>query len=252
MAKPTSRQELLDYCLRALGAPVLQINVATEQLDDRIDEAIQFYHEYHADSTIQHFRKHEVTQVDIDNAFIDIPEDLIFVTRILPVGGSNGGGNRNMFSIDYQMHLNDVYDLRNPGTILNYDMTKEYMGMLDMIFDNGMDQKLRFNRHLNKLFIDTDWEVDFQVGDYLIVEGYSTINPDDYIDVYNDLFLKRYLIALIKRQWGTNMKKFTGMQLPGGVEMNGQQIYDEANEEILKIEEEMALKYEFPPIGAIG
>jgi hypothetical protein len=249
MAKPTSRQELIDYCLRALGAPVIQINVEASQLDDRIDEAIQFYHNYHADATIQHFRKHQITQIDIDNAFIDIPEDLIYVTRIIPIGSSS---SKNMFSIDYQMHLNDVYDLRTPGSIISYDMTKQYMGLLDMVFDNGLDQKLRFNRHLNKLYIDTDWDSDFNVDDYLIIEGYSTVNPDDYIDVYDDQFLKRYLTAMIKRQWGINMKKFTGMQMPGGVEFNGQQIYDEANEEILRIEEQMALKFEFPPIGAIG
>lgn len=249
MAKPTSRQELIDYCLRALGAPVIQINVDDEQIDDRVDEAIQFYQDYHSDATILHYRKHKVTQADIDNRYIQIPENLIYVTRILPIGYSS---NRNMFSVDYQMHLNDIYDLRYPGSIINYEMTKQYMGLLDMTFENGLDQRLRFNRHLNELHIDTDWVKDFNVDDYIIVEGYSTIHPDDYVDVYNDIFLKRYLTALIKRQWGINLKKFTGMQLPGGVEFNGQQIYDEANEEIKEIEEKMALKYEFPPMPAIG
>jgi hypothetical protein len=249
MAKPTSRQELIDYCKRSLGAPVIEINVADEQVDDRVDEALEFYQEYHSDAIIQHFRKHQVTQTDIDNRYIDIPEDLIYVTRILPIGYSS---NRNMFSIDYQMHLNDIYDLRYPGSIINYEMTKQYMSLLDMTFENGLDQKVRFNRHMNKLFIDTDWDADFKVGDYIVVEGYSTVNPAEYVNVYNDIFLKKYLTALIKKQWGINMKKFSGMQLPGGVEMNGQQIYDEATEEIQRYEEEMLDKYSFPPMGAIG
>jgi hypothetical protein len=131
-------------------------------------------------------------------------------------------------------------------------MTKQYMSLLDMTFENGLDQKVRFNRHMNKLFIDTDWDADFKVGDYIVVEGYSTVNPAEYVNVYNDIFLKKYLTALIKKQWGINMKKFSGMQLPGGVEMNGQQIYDEATEEIQRYEEEMLDKYSFPPMGAIG
>lgn len=249
MAKPTTREELVEYCLRELGHPVIQINVDDEQVDDRVDQAIQFWHEYHSDATVEHFRKHQVTQEDIDNRFVTLPEDLLFVTRILPIGMN---GATNMFSAKYQMHLNDLYNLRQPGSVINYNMTNEFMGLLDMIFDNGKDQKVRFNRHLNKLFIDTDWESDFQIGDYLVIEGYSTINPEDYVDVYNDMFLKRYLTALIKKQWGTNMKKFTGMQLPGGVEFNGQAIYDEAVEELKEIEETMASRYSFPPIGAIG
>jgi len=250
MAKPASRQDLIEYCLRALGAPVISINVDDDQLDDRLDEALQFYQEYHVDATVQHFRKHQVTQTDINNKYITIPEDLIFVTRIIPFGFASN--NNNEFSIQYQMHLNDLYDLRFPGSIINYEMTKQYLGILDMTFENGLDQKIRFNRHLDKLYIDTDWAAEFAVGDYIIVEGYSTVNPEEYVDIYNDMFLKRYLTALIKRQWGTNLKKFTGMQLPGGVEFNGQAIYDEASEEIRTIEEQMALKYEFPPMGAIG
>ena len=248
MAKPNSRQELIDYCLRNLGAPVIEINVDEEQVDDRVDEALQFYQEYHSDAIIKHFRKHQVTQDDIDNRYIDLPENLLFMSRILPL---ESGSDSNMFSLDYQLHLNDIYDLRTPGAILNYTMTEQFLTTLDMTF-NGLDQRLRFNRHMNRLYIDTDWDLDFDIGDYIIIEGYSTVKPEEYPDVYNDMFLKRYLTALIKRQWGINMKKFTGMQLPGGVEMNGQQIYDEANDEIREIEEEMQLKYEMPPMGFIG
>ncbi|TRZ51557.1 MAG: hypothetical protein D4S01_04515 [Dehalococcoidia bacterium] len=247
MAKPTSRLELIEYCKRNLGAPVLEINVAPSQLDDRVDEAIQMYQEYHSNATFEHLRKHLVTQNDLDNGYITIPENLIFISRILP----HGAHANNMFSVEYQMHLNDIYSLRSPGSVLNYAMTKEYQGLLNMLFDNGCDQPIRFRRHLDRLYID-DIVTDFAVDDYIVIEGYSTIDPDEYTDVYNDAFLKRYLTALIKRQWGTNMKKFTGMQLPGGVEMNGQTIFDEAQADIEKIETEMQLRYEEPPAMAIG
>jgi len=250
MAKPTSRQELIDYCLRALGSPVVEINVAPVQLEDRVDEAIQLYQEYHSDATFEHMRKYQITEDDIDNDYILIPENLIFVTHVLPT--SNNGSSTNMFSVEYQMHLNDVYDLRAPSSMIDYVMTQEYMGLLNMIFDNGHQQKIRFNRHLNRLRIDGSVGGNFKVGEWIIIVGYSTINPAEYVDVYNDMFLKRYLTALIKMQWGTNMKKFTGMQLPGSVEINGQAIYDEAKADIDQIEETMQSKYEYPPMMAIG
>lgn len=250
MAKPTSREELVQYCLRALGAPVIQINIDADQLDDRVDEALQFYFEYHSDATIHHFRKHKITQTDLDNKFITLPEDLLFVSRILPWGFF--GARDSLFSIKYHIHLNDIYDLANPGSLVNYELNKQHLGMISSMFDSGQHQRIRFNRHMNKLFIDTDWERQFRIDDYIIIEGYSLINPDEYTDVYNDMFLKRYLTALIKKNWGTNLKKFGGMQLPGGVEMNGQDIYQEAEEEIKDIEETMQLKYEMPPIGFVG
>jgi len=248
MSKPQSRAELIQYCLRALGAPVIEVNVDDDQLDDRLDDALQFYQDYHSDATVQHFRKYRLTQTDIDNEYIEIPENLLFVSRILPWGHTN---NRSEFSIEYQMHLNDIYDLRSPGSILNYEMTKQYLSILDMTLNSNLDQRIRFNRHMNKLFIDTDWD-EFKVGDWIVIEGYSTIDPDDYVDIYNDLFLKRYLTALIKRQWGINLKKFQGMQLPGGVEFNGQTIFDEATAELEKIEDTMASRYQVPPMMAIG
>lgn len=248
MAKPTSRLELIEYCLRNLGKPVIEINVDEEQLEDRFEEALQFYQEYHSDAIIRHYRKHQVTQADIDNKYIDLPNNLMSVTRVLAVENDNRSG---MFSVDYQLHLNDIYDLRVPGTIINYVMTHQYMNLLDTTFQ-GLSQTVRFNRHVNRVYIDADWTADYHVGDYIVIEGYSTIDPDEYIDVYNDMFLKRYLTALIKRQWGVNMKKYEGIQLPGGVTLNGQQIYDEANDEIQRIEEEMQMKYEMPPMGEIG
>lgn len=248
MAKPASRQELVDYCLRNLGAPVITINVDEDQLDDRVDEALQFYQEYHSDAVLPAYRKHTITATDIANEYIELPENVLYLTRML-AGGSN---TQNMFSIEYQMHLNDVYDLRAPSSIINYEMSRQYQELLHQTFDERYAQQIRFQRKMNRVYIDSRWGTDIREGEIIVFEVYTTLNPDDYVKVYDDLFLKRYLTALIKRQWGANTKKFTGMQLPGGVEINGQQIFDEAQEEIRQIEEEMDLKYVIPPVGFIG
>jgi hypothetical protein len=250
MAKPNSRQELVDYCLRALGAPVIEINIDDDQIGDRLDDAIQFYQEYHGDATLRRYRKHQITGTDVTNQYIDIPDTYIHISRVLPFrSGTNTSAAE--FNVEYQMMLNDVYDLRGPGSILHYAMSQMHLAMVDQLFD-GKDQTVRFNRHMNRLFIETRWGTDLKAGEFIIIEGYETINPSDFRDVYNDIFLKRYLTALLKRQWGTNLKKFGGMQLPGGVEINGQQIFDEANEEITTIEEEMQLRYEMPPMDFMG
>ena len=249
MAKPKSRKELSDYCLRALGAPVIEINIDNDQIGDRIDDAFQFYQEYHADATIRRYRKHQVTATDITNKYITLPESFIYITRVLPFK-ANAGGTGD-FNIEYQIMLNDIYDLRGPGSILHYAMSQDTLALIDQIFD-GKDQTVRYNRHMNQLFMETRWGTDIREGQFVIIEGYETINPADYTDVYNDIFLKRYLTALIKRQWGTNLKKFEGMQLPGGVTINGQQIFEEANEEIQRIEEEMQSRYEMPPLDFMG
>jgi hypothetical protein len=249
MAKPKSRQELVDYCLRNLGAPVIEINIDDDQLGDRLDDAIQFYQEYHADATIRRYRKHQITAQDVTNKYITLPESFIYVTRVLPFDvNASGTGD---FNIEYQMMLQDIYDLRGPSSILSYALSQEHLAMIDTLFD-GKDQTVRFNRHMDRLFIETRWGSDLVKDQFIVIEGYETINPSDFTNIYNDLFLKRYLTALIKRQWGTNLKKFEGMQLPGGVTINGQQIYDEAVDEINKIEEEMQSKYEMPPLDFMG
>jgi len=270
MSKPYSRQTLVDYCLRALGAPVIEINVDDDQLGDRLDEALQFYQEYHSDATVRRFRKYKVTSADIANQYITIPDTYLTITRVLPFDINEGG--RGDFNIEYQMMLNGLYDLNKAASgMLNYSMTQQHLALIDHMFD-GKDQTTRFNRHINRLYIETRWGTDLVADQYIIFEGYEMIVPDTSstastygsgtdVDapteptstkVYNDMFLKRYLTALIKRQWGINIKKFDGMQLPGGVTMNGQQIYDEANEEIQKIEEEVQLKYEMPPAFYVG
>ena len=248
MSKPGSRQELADYCLRALGAPVVEINIDDDQLGDRIDEAFQFYREYHSDATIRRYRKHQVTATDVTNEYIDIPETFIHISRVLPFQVTGGAGD---FNVEYQIMLNDIYDLRGPNSVLHYAMSQQHLALVDTLFD-GKDQTVRFNRHMNRLFIETRWGTDVKAGEFVIIEGYETVDPATFTDVYNDIFLKKYLIALIKRQWGTNLKKFGGLQLHGGVEINGQQIYDEANEEIKEIEEQMQSRYEMPPLDFMG
>ena len=270
MSKPNSRQSLVDYCLRALGAPVIEINVDDDQLGDRLDEALQFYQEYHSDGTIRRFRKYKITQDDVDNKYITIPDTFLTISRVLPFDPNSAGTGD--FNVEYQLMLNDVYDMRAPAsTMLNYSMTQQHIALIDQMFD-GKDQTTRFNRHISRLYIETRWGTDLKVDDYLIFEGYEAIVPktkntaDTYgsgfdpdapteptsFKVYNDMFLKKYLTALIKHQWGINLKKFQGVQLPGGVEINGQQIYDEAIEEIRQIEEEVQLKYEMPPAFYVG
>lgn len=250
MAKPRSRQELVNYCLRALGAPVIEINIDDDQIGDRLDDAIQFYQEYHSDATIRRYRKHLLTSDDITNEYIDIPETFVHVSRVLPFR-SGGGAKAAEFNVEYQMMLNDVYDLRGPSSVVHYAMSQQHLALIDYIFD-GKDQTVRFNRHMNRLFMECRWGTDVQAGEFIIVEGDEAINPSDFKDIYNDIFLKRYLTALLKQQWGTNLKKFGGMQLPGGVEINGQQIYDEATEELSIIDEQMQLRYEMPPMDFMG
>jgi hypothetical protein len=248
MAIPNSRQSLIDYCLRNLGEPVLEINVSEEQIEDRIDEALQFYQEYHSDAISPVFHKHQVTAQDIQNEYITIPDAITVVTRIFSL--AEAGTSSGMFSAKYQIFLNDIFDLRFAGSIANYVQTMQYLNTLDMVF-NGEEQ-IRFNRHMGRLHIDTDWSTSVQEGSYIIVEAYRIVDPNTFSKVYNDMFLKRYATALIKRNWGQNLSKFDGMQLPGGVQINAQRILEEANAEIIRIEEEMQLKYEYPPSFFVG
>ena len=242
MAKPTTRQELADYCLRALGAPVLEINIDEDQIEDRIDEAIQFYQEYHSDAVVRTFLKHQVTEQDITNGYFTLPDQLISVLRVLNL---SSGDAADMFNVKYQMFLNDLYGLRRPESLVNYEMTKQYMSAIELIL-TGSTQQIIFTRHMNRLSIQDDWKNYISLGQYIIIEGYQTIDPNQYTDVYNDMTLKRYLTALLKKQWSTNLLKFEGMTLPGGVTMNGRALYEDALADIQKIEEEFELKYQMP------
>jgi hypothetical protein len=243
MAKPNSRQTLIDYCLRSLGAPVIEINIDEDQIEDRVDEGLQFYQHYHADAVEKVFLKHQVTQADIDNGYIPIPELVTDVIRLMPVRAS--GSSSGMFDIKYQMHLNDMFSLGYLGSLLEYSMAREYLSTLDMLVDSS-DKFVSFDRHRDQLRIDMDWANEVSVNDYLVVEAYRILDPETYTDVYNDYYLKKYCTALLKRQWGANLIKFEGMVMPGGVTFNGRQLFDDANEELQKLEEEVRLNWEQP------
>jgi hypothetical protein len=241
MATVTTREGLKDYCLRRLGAPVIEINVEENQIEDRIDDAFQFYREYHYDAVEMVYLKHQFTADDITNQYISVPDTVVGVSRVLPF--SNRSDGTNIFSIRYQILLNDLYSLMSTNIIYFYQVKQE----LELINQILVGVKpIRFNRHMNRLYIDMDWNSDAVPGDYIIVECYRILDPETYRDVYNDMFLKRYCTALIKRQWGENLKKFNGVQLPGGVSINADQIYQDALTEITQIETEMQSRFELP------
>lgn len=244
MAIPRNRIDLIQYCKRTLGAPVLQINVDDAQVEDRIDEALQFYQEYHSDAIYRVFHKHQITQDDIDTLSVPIPDAITTIVRILPINSLSQYGSGGMFDVKYQLMLNDMYNLGFTGNLLNFNMMQQYLSLLDNVINT--DPTITFNRHMNRIYLEGDSKKYLKVGSFIIVEAYRIVDPDTHGDVYNDMFLKRYATALIKRQWAVNLKKFEGMQLPGGVVLNGQQMYDEANTEIQQIEEDMQLKYEKP------
>ena len=251
----TTRTLLQDYCLRRLGHPVIEINVDDEQVSDRIDDALEFFAEYHFDGVEKVFLKHTITQDDIDNENIAMsdPADpvggpVIGIRRVLPVPNFNAF-QTGFFNEEFQLRLQDLNTFTG-SSLINWQMSLQNFSMVDHLFT--VNPTVLFNRRQNKLFIETDWAQKFDAGDWLIIEAYRVLDPTTNTEVYNDLFLKKYCTALIKRQWGENLKKFEGVQLPGGVTLNGKTIYDEAVDEINKIEEEMNLKWELPPDGFIA
>ena len=251
MAAPNSRQTLIDHCLRRLGDPVIEINVDPDQMEDRVDDAIQLYQEYHSDATIKTYLKHQVTQTDIDNKYIDVSSNVIFIARLFPLSNTFNS-SRNFFDIKYQMMLNDIADLMNfAGDLAYYEQMQQYLSLLDMKL-NGHPQ-VQFARRQNRLYIFGDFaDNDIKVGDYIVAEVYTTVDPNTHTSVFNDMFVKEYTTALIKQQWGTNLIKFDGMQLPGGVVLNGRQIYDDATGEIERLKENLRLEQELPPDFFVG
>ena len=227
---------------------MLEINVDDDQVNDRIDEAFQFWNEYHMDATLKTYRKVQVTDQIIDDSYIDLPDSCLCVTRVFPFT-NNSSNSSGMFSARYQMHLNDIYDLQYAGALVNYVESRQFLESLDMLL-NGTPA-IRFNRHTNRMYMDIDTST-LTEDDWIIIEAYETLDHGTYTKVYNDMFLKKYSTALIKRQWGQNMSKFEGMQLPGGVTMNGMKILDDANAEIEKLEADMELKYAKPVDFFIG
>ena len=244
----TTRQNLIDYCLRRLGAPVTEINVDDDQVSDRIDDAIEFFQEYHFDGVEKVFLKHTITQTNITNEYIDIVDPVISVLRVLPIPNFNSFQS-GFFNEEYQIRLNDL-DSFSGSSLIHWAMSQTNFSLVEHLF--SIQPTLLFNRKQNKMYLETDWDDKFDVGTIIIIEAYRALDPTTYTEVYNDMFLKKYATALIKQQWGSNLKKFTGVTLPGGVTLDGQTIFSEALEEITKIEEEMSLKYELPPDGFIG
>lgn len=305
MAKIQNRNQFKDYCLRRLGFPVIEINVDDDQVEDRIDDALQFFQDYHFDGVEKLFMKHKIQQADIDRGWIYVPDPVIFVTGVFPFDESSS--SINMFDLRYQLRLHDLYDFTSVSYV-SYEITMQHIKTLNILF-SGTPQ-FRFNRKQDKLFLDIDWARDLRPGQYVVVDCYRKLDPDNHIirgtvdlvsgnttvigtgtafdqdflendevtfsngetirvkkiispteiqlgnepissgnnltmfiagtsGVWDDKFLKRYTTAMIKHQWGSNLKKFGNIQMPGGVVLNGKEIYDEAVEEINKLEEEM-------------
>ena len=319
MAKPNSRATFLDYCLRALGAPVIEINVDDDQADDRIDEALQFYQAYHMDAIEKIYLKHKVTNSqlifqavttgtfvegetitggtsgakavvksvptnstlrynvlsdsnvpfqgsetvtggtsgatgvisssggivigDMENGYLPINDLITDVVQVLPIRDSVT--STDMFDIRYQIHLNDIYSLGFMGSLTEYVMSQQFLSLLDRVIDSD-EKHINFERHMNRLTVHMDWDDEVDVDDFLVVECYRIIDPDTFTDVYNDYYLKKYATALIKKQWGQNLLKFEGMQMPGGVQFNGRQLYDDAVAELEQLTEEARLNWEQP------
>ena len=280
MAKPTTRQELIDYCLRKLGAPVLEINVADEQIDDLVDDALQYFNERHYDGVERMYLKYKITQDDIDRGkaggtdgvgivtttgsssipgygtttfnfyessnYIQVPDSVIGIEKIFKFDISSISGG--MFSIKYQLFLNDLYYF-NSVELLQYSMVKSYLEDIDFLLTT--DKQIRFNKRQNRLYLDIDWSS--QTADtFFVIDCYRALDPSDFSKVYNDSFVKKYLTALIKKQWGQNLIKFQGVKLPGGIELNGRQMYEDGERELEDIKQRMSSEYELPPLDMIG
>ena len=251
MANPSTRQGLIDYCLRRLGDPVIEINLDPDQIEDRVDEAIQYWREYHADATYRTYVTHLVTDSDVSNEYVDVSSDVIQVTRLFRIS-SSFNTSFNFFDIKYQMMLNDIADMQNfAGDLAYYEQLNQYLSLLDMKL-NGHPQTT-WSRHMNRLYLHGDFaDRDVQADEYIVYEAYKTVNPGSFGAVYNDMWLKEYTTALLKQQWGSNLLKFEGMQLPGGVTLNGRQIYDDAVVDIDKLREKIRLDFEMPADFFVG
>lgn len=247
MAQPTDRRSFKEWCLRKLGKPVIEINVDQDQVDDRVDEALSYYWDYHFDGAEKMFLKHQITEEDKVNGYITVPENIIGVINIFNMNATSLSTS-NMFSAQYQFVLNHLHEIANYD-IVNYYMNMQYIQFMEQTLA-GM-QPIRYNRHVNKLHVDTNWK-NIPVGSYLIAEAYQIVDPNLYVDVWKDRWLQNYATAKIKYQWGSNLTKFVGMQLPGGVSFNGEQILNDALAELNKLEEEMISSYSLPVIDMIG
>jgi hypothetical protein len=276
MAQPSTRQGLIDYCKRQLGAPVLQINIDDAQVGDVIDDAIQFYQEWHYDGVERMYLKHQVTEDDVERFtasnelnstadpdastwenrknFIEIPDHVIGISKVF--GVSSNWVRNDLFGLSNQYFLMDVFSFSSGFAFGNFDMTnyymiRQYFETLDMVVNTGALVEYRFNKRQDRLFIDIDVKR-LEEGNYILIECHRALNPEEFSQVYNDSFLKKYATALMKRQWGQNLIKYNAVQLPGGITLNGRQIYEDALAEIAQLEADMPTKYTLPPMDMIG
>lgn len=248
MAVPTTRDEFKEFCLRSLGKGVIQINVSDAQAEDRIDEALNFWYDFHYDGTERVFFKHQVTQTDKDNGYITLADNIRGAVKIFNLGTSSASGGSSMFNTQYQFYLANAHNLPT-GNLANYYMSMQNIALMEEIFV-GM-QPIRYTRYVDKLYIDMNWDK-IAVGEYLCVEVYQIVDPETYTDAFNDLMLQQYATCLIKLQWGNNMKKYVGTPLLGGTQMDGQTIYAEAFQEKLELERKMQETYNVPAFDMIG
>ena len=246
MAQPTTRAEFTEWCLRKLGKPVIEINVDDDQVSDRIDEALSYYWDYHFDGSERTFLKHQVTANNKSDGYLSVPENIIGVVNLFDIGDALS--TNNLFNIRYQFALNDIYDMSN-YSLTHYMMAMQHIQFIEELLVGK--QPLRYNRHINRLYIDMDWER-VEVGDYIIADCYKIVDPNVYADVWKDRWLQNYATAKIKYQWGSNLTKFVAMQLPGGVTFNGEQILGDALVEIQRLEEEMISSYSLPVMDMTG
>lgn len=247
MAVPTSRAEFKEYCLRKLGKPVIEINVDDDQVDDRIDESLRYYWDYHFDGSDKIYYKHLVTDQDRVNKFITLPENIIGAVSVFSIGDPMVRSD-DLFNIRYQIALNDLYTLTSVSMVPYY-MVMEHLSLISEMLVGK--HPIRYARHKNKLYVDMDWN-SIMPGEYLLVEAYEVIDPTVYTDVWADRWLQNYTTAKIKYQWGSNLTKFTGMSLPGGVQFNGTQILEDAKAELTQMEQEMISSYSLPVLDMVG
>ena len=278
MAKPNSRGALINYALRKLGAPVLEINLDDDQIHDAVDDTIQYFQQRHYDGIERMFLKYKFTQDDIDRGsakgtdgvgivtttgiqtsnvtvtsnfyetsnFLAVPENILGVNRIFKFDSSSISGG--MFSIKYQLFLNDLYYF-NSVNLLQYAMTKTYLEDIDHLLTT--EKQIRFNQRQDRLYLDIDWGAQ-AVDEFIVIDCFRALDPDSFTQIYNDPFVKLYLTALLKKQWGQNLIKFRGTKLPGGIELNGREIYDDGIRELDALKQRMANEYETPPLDFIG
>jgi len=245
--KITNRADFTSYCLRRLGAPVIDINVDPDQVNDRIDDALKFWYDYHFDGAEKTFYKYVITPQDIANKYLTIPDNIIGIVNIFDLGDYIA--TNNIFNIRYQIALNDLYTLTYQSMVPYY-MAFQQLQLLEQILVGK--QPIRYNRHMGRLYIDTDWVAKLRVGSYVVAEAYMVVDPDVYSSAWDDRWLQKYSTALIKQQWGANLMKFTGMQLPGGVQFNGEKLFNDATAEIEKMEQDVIAGYSLPVTDMIG